>query len=824
MSVINHPPEEFYKDSKMRRKDFEHIILWMLANNKHCQWSDFTQDPLNITESTLSKHLTLLKSKNYVKKYKYGHYQITKEGRRRFNDISRTHGEHKTLNYPPEVITRRRNYDDWILYMVYNNRVCKWSNFLEPPLAINQSSLSKKMNTLLNKKLVIRENKEYKITNAGKIEYSRMLQNYDLDRQSILEEESKRIDEITKRTIKFFADFQVKDENIQFRYLETILKLDYERVKSMLTDRTDFEKIVLYLSINHPDQYPNFISIGDFANMYGIKKSKLEYYIDEIVENQIYPIKFFALNPSPNVIFYFQEDEKEESMLRTITENYITKFTYLNRLFSREFNAMTIEKAVLDDICGYIFPEALRDSLRRFLPHYINYLAYKFEEKEELKEAYDKLDAIIWQNMMNVYQSKSQEELEFQFMGQSEVNYQLDTVLLELVQPYYEERLMAQNKECQDLIDNKEFIKALESIEDIIESSEEDGILIIVKAVVLCFLNRYEDVLKLLNTELEVAHQKDHIFVLSSFLTAYSSLTIGDFTRALEVGNEAIWKFPGHALSHATRGLVLAYNFIYKFDADKANKDSGLNDLDKAIAMDSFNANRALLLMLKSRVLLEFNKYEESIDSTNKAIDIVPNKVELYQSKSAILLYFNEYLVLLDLLDEMLKLFPKIEKDLQMKKASVHKLLGDLDTGFKIVEELLDKNPEDNELRSFKAYWYQYVNKKDEALKLLEDLIETEQENGAFYDSYGEILMNYEEYEKAAQQFQKAIKLSSSEWFIYQTYIKLGICFKELGDYQLATEYLKKGKEYTNKCFCDHELKKKWLIIADIFLTDMESS
>jgi tetratricopeptide (TPR) repeat protein len=186
-------------------------------------------------------------------------------------------------------------------------------------------------------------------------------------------------------------------------------------------------------------------------------------------------------------------------------------------------------------------------------------------------------------------------------------------------------------------------------------------------------------------------------------------------------------------------------------------------------------------------------------------------------------MYFNEYHELLDLLDEMLEKFPKFEKDLKMKKASVYKLLGNLEAGFKIVDELLEKNPEDKELRIFKAYWYQYLNNKDEALKTLKALIESEQDNGEYYDSYGEILMNYEEYEKAVEQFQKAIELSSSGWFIYQTYIKLGICFKELENFDLAFEYLRKGKEFTNKCFCDHEIKKKWLVIADIFLSEIES-
>ena len=824
MTLTNYPPQEIYKKPTFGRRDSEHIILWMLVNNDDCEWSDFTKEPVQISESTLSTKLSILKSKSFVEKYARGHYKITKNGRKRFQDISSTHGEKKKLNYPPKVITKRRNYDDWILWMVYNNEICKWSNFLEPPLAINQSSLSKNINILINKDLLVRENKEYRITNAGKIQYSKMLQNYDLDKQSILEEESKRIDEITRKTIEFFDKFNVKDENVQFRYLETILELNYDRVKSMLTDETDFEKIILYLSMNHSDQFPNSISLKEFASRYDIKQSKLEYYIDEIVENQIYPIKFFTLRPSPEVIYYFQEYGKVESMLRTITENHITKFTYLNRLFSRDFDAFTIEKAVLEDICGYLFNNALRDSLRIFLPNYIKYLAYKIEAKVELKETYDKLDAIIWQNMIDVFQSRSPEDLEYQFMGQNEVNYQIDTVLLELLKPYYLEHLETQNKECQSLIDNKEYYKALESIENTLESQEEDRVLIIVKAMVLCYMNRYKDALILLNDELKGSGSEDLIVVQHYFLTAFSSLTIGDFNRALEFGNELIWKFPEYALSHATRGLVLAYNYIYKFNSEKAKQDYGLNDLDKALMMESFKPNVALLLMLKSRALLESNNFEESIQLTDRAISLEPTKVDLYLSKTTILMYFNEYPVLLDLLDDMLEKFPNIEKNLKMKKASVYKLLGDLEAGFKVVDELLEQNPGDKELRSFKAYWYQYMNKKEEALSLLEELIELEQDNGEFYDSYGEILMNYEEYEKAVKAFQKAIELSSDRWFIYQTYIKLGICFKELGNNEIAVEYLNKGKEYTNRCFCDFELKKKWLIIADIFLTDIESA
>ncbi|MFX1410078.1 MAG: hypothetical protein ACFFA6_06980, partial [Promethearchaeota archaeon] len=314
MSIVNYPPEEIYKPPKLENKNFEHIILWMLVNNEECTWSNFTQEPLGFSTSTLSKYFNMLKSKGYVDNYSRGHYKITSEGQKRFHEISRDTKKKRKLNYPPEIIRRKRNYDHWILWMVYNNTYCKWSNFLEPPLSINQSSLSKKMNLLLDKKFVIKENKEYRITQSGKLEYAKMLKNYDLDRQSILNEESKRVEEITKKTLEFFEEYNIKNEDIQFRFLTNVLNLDYDRVKSMLTDQLDFKKILLFLSINHPNEYPDYISPEDFSKEYRINITKLEYYIDEIVENKIYPIKFFKLKVSPDIYYYFQENETLELM------------------------------------------------------------------------------------------------------------------------------------------------------------------------------------------------------------------------------------------------------------------------------------------------------------------------------------------------------------------------------------------------------------------------------------------------------------------------------------------------------------------------------
>ncbi|MFX1592965.1 MAG: tetratricopeptide repeat protein, partial [Promethearchaeota archaeon] len=110
---------------------------------------------------------------------------------------------------------------------------------------------------------------------------------------------------------------------------------------------------------------------------------------------------------------------------------------------------------------------------------------------------------------------------------------------------------------------------------------------------------------------------------------------------------------------------------------------------------------------------------------------------------------------------------------------------------------------------------------REEAITLIQKLVNNVPDNGTYHDTYGEILMYYEEYDEAVKKFQKAIKVAGDEWYIYQTYIKLGICYKELENFDLAVENLKKGKKLTNKSTSDDETKQKWLTIADLFIAEI---
>ncbi|MHA1318649.1 MAG: tetratricopeptide repeat protein, partial [Promethearchaeota archaeon] len=527
-----------------------------------------------------------------------------------------------------------RIYSHWILWMVYNNNYCKRSEFLEDPLSINQSSLSKNLSLLIDKGFVIKEDGKYVITLAGKSEYSRMLQNYDLDRQTILEEEGKRIEDNTKKTLQFFEKFNIKDEDIQFRFLNNILRLYYEKVKPILKDEEVFHKILLFLSINHPDRYPSFISSENFSKIYKIKKTTLDYYIDEISEGKIYPLRFFKLRQPSGEQYYFQSDGTLEKMLRVITENKITKVSYLNKLFSKLTpNMPTIDmKSIINDIanksCVFLFNKDLNASLREFLPEYIKYLAYNIETKKELKETYDKLEGIIWQNISDIIQIKGSNRLE--------------------------------------------------------------------------------------------------------------------------------------------------------------------------------------------------NQSKEKIKEIDSELESDPMNLDLYYSKIRILVYFNQYNLSLKLLDDILEIFPENEKDTKIKKASVLKKMKKIESGLEIINELIQKYPKDYDLLSYKAYWLQFLDRKEEAIKIIQKLIENEPDTGIYYDTYGEILMYFEEYKEAAKKFVKAMVLGSHDWYIYQTYIKLGICYTALGNLELGVENLNKGKNIVNESINDPFTKKKWLSIVDLFLGSRE--
>ena len=832
VSELNLPPEEIYRKIWGTRKNVEHIILWLLKNNEVVEWADFLEEPISIPQSTLSNYLKSLFLDGYIEKVRRGEYRIIAKGEDRFNELSKAKEGKRKLNYPPKAIGEKRNYDHIILWMTYNNNYLKWSDFLDDkaPIFINQSALSKNINILLKKELVRKnDNKEYKITQAGKAEYARILKLYDLDRQSILNEESKRIEEITRKTIRFFEKYDIVNSDIKFRFLNNILTLPFEKLKGSLDTEEDFNKILLYLSINHPNQYPAYIPTEDFSKRYNIDKLDLEFNIRKIIEKDVYLTKFFKLVPDGNRVYFFQANEKIEKVLSAITEDYITKFTYLNKLYektSKGTPSLTIEStvnAILDEICDKLFNVGLKEQLRDFLPDYINYLAYKMETQKKLEEITDKLEGTIWQEFQ-YYSAASDAPKEF---DESQENYYISPNIFEIIEDYYVvPSISSIVKEVKEVLkDKQKYKKAIDIVNSRIKKGLNDIEFKLFKARVLCHINKYVEAIKLIEEEIDFEQFRDDegIYIASSFILVFSYTALGSAREALEIIDSMFEIYPDHPIAFAAKALVYGYGVIYDFDVGDVNEDYVLDLIDEVISFDSKVSNKARYYQFKSTILEQMNKNEEALEEIDAAIGLTDEVVDFYYSKSKILMELEKYDEAIAALEENMKRFPDNKRHFLMQKAFVFKMLGDNKTGLQIIEELINQYPEEFEFYNNKAYWHIYIYKqkrdkgindeehKKAAIDTIKALTERTSNEGNYFDSYGEILMTIGDYENAIKQYEKAIEIEPTGWFIPASHVGLGKCYEQLEMYDEAKAHFQKARKIVHYCFCHIKHKKEWV-------------
>jgi len=814
---INYPPSEILQPS-YGKPDYELIILWLLNNNEICTWTDLITI---IKKSTLSNYLNKLKNKNFVVKSQFNQYCITSKGKEKFYELSEEKSYKKKLNFPPKIILNRRIYDDLVLWMVYNNNSCRWANFTDRPLSINQSSLSKAIRRLIDNQSISKNDKEYQITYLGKEDYAKILGKYNLDQQSILEEESRRIKKLTKKALTFFTEYQITDNDIRFRFLHNVIKLPYDRVRQNLEHEEDFWKILLFLALNHPTSHSELISTENFAIKYNIEKIFLDFHVLQIVEKDIYQTKFFKLQVDDEKSAYFQENEKLEKILHAMVEEYITKFTYLNNLhedLSKDTSSLTMEATVniiLEDICDSIFHPSFKKPLKFFLPDYITYLAYKIERGDKMGGSFDKLENLIWQDVQK-----------YTLLGSltgSEIKYYIDLETLKILDPLLINQMGKITTEVDQLFDIQDYSLSLRRITSSIKKNPNQPILHIMNAYTQCFLNEFGSAIDHLEKHIDpsIIIDTESLFLPYSFILGFSYFVIGDVSKASKLAKLTLEKFPDHPISNALTGLILGYNVVCKCDPKISDESYQLAHIDKSIDIEPTNLNKSRLCLLKCQILTDLKRNPEALEAIDQSIGLQPTTFPLYSSKIKVLLESNQYREIIIVLDQLLREFPDRRKNILLKKASILKKMRKGNDGFRIIEELIEEYPNDNDLLLHRAYWQQFFNQKTESLETMQILTDLDPNNGIYFDTYGEILMSFEEYSQAILQFNKALKCELNSWNEFQTHIKVGICYKEIEQNESAIEHLKKGKELIEVDFCPISVKQKWNAIADLFLAQI---
>lgn len=818
---VNYPPKDILNPT-FEKPNYELIILWILNNNKKCNWQGFLE---KIKSSTLSLYLRRLLEENIVEKDKNRQYSLTAKGIDRFYALSAVYSVQRKLNYPPKPILLKREYKDLILWMVFNNSFCLWSDFFEKPLSMNQSSLSKNLSSLIEQGFVKKQKRQYLVSQSGKFEYSKMIGSYELDKQSILNEEIKRIKEITSNTKIFFKKYRIEDGEVRFLFINYILKLPYEIVKKTLTDQEEFNKILLYLSLNHPNNYPKTISLEVFSYQYNIKKTTLEYYTQLICENKVFPTRFFNLIGENHNIYYFAEDGKLEKILRAEVSEYIRKISFLSEFFEdsnsqmNQFDMDFIINNIVIELCQYLFHPDLENSLRKLLPDYINHLAFVIQKKSKFTDTIGRIESIIWQDFQ-FYSLNSQKDSNSDLKNVK--TYYLNPSILLILEPYFETKIL---KIFQKLLDRIKLGKEFTILNDFnfkTETGFDDFSVEVFKSIIFSFFGRIKKSVLILkevekNSRL-IKNEKN--FLIFDFLMSYLQLCFGKYEISMDISDKLIERSPNNYISFALRGIIEGYNHIYEFNLSEKSESIALDYIEKAISLidDDVKLVQLRLFQLKSEIFAKSNKNNEAINELNKGIRLKPDLIDLINSKIKLLVDLGRYDQSLKILKYAVKHFPAHEIDLTIKRAHILKLKGNIEDGLQIIENLDDNYPNNSEILKNKALWLHYLNKNDEAIEIIQDLIRQNPDSLSYYELYGEIMMYQRFYEKAIENFENCIKINDSNWSNFQILMKIGICNKELGKVELALKNLNEGLILSDACYCEREEKLEWQNIARLYI------
>ncbi len=375
----------------------------------------------------------------------------------------------------------------------------------------------------------------------------------------------------------------------------------------------------------------------------------------------------------------------------------------------------------------------------------------------------------------------------------------------------------------------KLFMKGDEENQELKKEKDCGYYFLVYKARILWILNDIKGALKILDGMI----QKNPRNIQAYHLKALISLSLKKLDIAFDCMNKSIILEPKNHFSH----WIIANYYILN-----SNYQNALNSIDNAIQLDK---KTPIYYDLKSLVLSSLNKNNYAMIFLISAINKFPGYFKLIETRTIIL---NEMKTKLDdsllksneeeLINEQIQVFfntVKFDEALNLLKTQIRERPNDsilkclralilaemncFSESLKCIDNAILLNDND-ELNTIKVKILQNYsqklaidgNKKEALVNIKKAIKINSQFNGKSYETYGNILILFNEFEQAISKLKKASQFPHPSLDLY---LNLGKCHYELDNFKIALNYFNIAK-YKSENFMKNNEKSEFCDFTDI--------
>ena len=605
------------------------------------------------------------------------------------------------------------------------------------------------------------KNSYYIITPSGENHLFRKLVDIKLDFETLLSIERKKSESLIQKVSNFFIDNAIDDKQIQLEFIKLALVITQEKLKEIYSEEDKFNKLLLFLVLNHPKFYPEYsISINTFMAKYNtisagtLSLHEIGLFIEKIVDEKIYNINFHKLELGLEQLnLFFTENSEYGEIFKITVDHQLKDLVLLKKLKNSELNYEDLEtiytnisSRLIDDY-GIFHPD-LKNSLLTLIDN------YRKTTREHLikKTTYLKSEYKDYLSTLKVPLLSTMKSFLSEVDGETFENLRAQGKYEELIQSIdssiakkdisKEELISLYRYKCDLLCTElRDFDEALNTANHMVRLYPMDKDPLNVLGFAYMYRKEYDKAIDSYNKALEI---DPHYEVALRNLT-YTYIQTHQYNEALEIADRL-----NEPEKIKWRGIVYQkekdYNTAIENFKLYLKKDPGNTSVRRSLIISYF---------------MDYD-YDNALKICNKALKLEPNNAEFWYLQGVIYARKLDYDQSISALKRAIELEP--------------------DNLFYWVD--LGNVYESNEMI-------------EEAIKIYKQLIEKESTTGEFWYSLGVVYKKIGDNDESSSALQKAIELLKNELgteqLDFDKWNTLGVAYRENGEFENSIDTHKRA-------------------------------